>query len=85
VAGSDPRHTLCSAGTKEHRGSRKGIWYLDTYKWDVEPSGECKLTDYHANNVSSADMQELEDPFYITANKMFGTCHSSSASTTKVM
>lgn len=33
----------------------------------------------------SADVKELEDPFYITANKMFGTCHSASASTTKVL
>jgi hypothetical protein len=32
-----------------------------------------------------ADEQEIEDPFYLTANKMFGTCHSSSASTNKVL
>jgi tRNA (guanine26-N2/guanine27-N2)-dimethyltransferase len=31
------------------------------------------------------NVQEIEDPFYLTANKLFGTCHSSSATTTKVL
>lgn len=34
---------------------------------------------------SSIDKQEIEDPFYLTANKMFGTIHASSAPTTKVL
>jgi tRNA (guanine26-N2/guanine27-N2)-dimethyltransferase len=32
-----------------------------------------------------ADIQEIEDPFYLTANKIFGTIHASSAPTTKVL
>jgi tRNA (guanine26-N2/guanine27-N2)-dimethyltransferase len=35
--------------------------------------------------VHTSDEQELEDPFYLTANKMFGTIHASSAPTTKVL
>jgi len=35
--------------------------------------------------AAMTDIQELEDPFYLTANKLFGTIHSSSAPTNKVL
>ena len=38
-----------------------------------------------APSFTKADIQEIEDPFYLTANKMFGTIHASSAPTTKVL
>lgn len=90
VARTTPRHHLCAASPQEHRGAGERVRDVDTYTRNAQPRRECQcdcIPNRFALDIpGSADRyQELETPFYLTTNKMFGTCHSSSAATTKVV
>ena len=60
---------------------------MATSTWDAQSSCQRELP--HPSSLVIDDGpdrdQELESPFYFTTNKLFGTFHSSSAATTKVV